>query len=528
MTEKPGFRNTMNWLHTWAGVTLGTLLFTIWWMGTLCIFDKEIDRWMQPETRALSLAGGVMNADAVVAGLKMRHPEDDLVSLMIQLPRERRPWFEVGGKFNDAGYFSDRLHPQTGETLGESSSHAASGFFYTMHYRLFIPGGLGYFTVAFGTLFMMVLLVTGVVIHRKIFVDFFTFRSRKNIRRSSLDLHNITGVVFLPFHFLICLSGFAIFAGFYMSLPFTISNALSEDDRTVKLFHASSDYGFYRRDPLGETAEMAPIAPFVSRAEAIWTQRYNQPATADRIDLYAFGDRNAVVEVRRYFPSQRTEGHRDSINFDGVTGEILKDFQASPVRQVRTWLEGFHQIQFDHWPLRWLYFIAGLSGCILIATGFIFYTASRRQKDAASQPVKVRVVEAMGAFSVTGMILATLGYMCANRLLPADAVWSGFAKPELEIRLFFLLWAVTLIHALLRSRRAWAEQAWMIVALCICAVALNWITTGDHWFTAVEQGLWSVVGTDLVLVFSAATAAFSGLRLSRRAGADVGKVGKGA
>ncbi len=248
MTAKPGFRPAMNWLHTWAGVTLGTLLFTIWWTGTLSIFAKEIDRWMQPETR-LAAISQVLDADTIIAKVKELHADDELTSLLIQLPRERRPYFEVGGAFKNSGNFNDRLHPATGESLGEKRSLAGSGFFYIMHYRLLIPGGVGYYIVAFATFFMMTLLVTGVVIHRKIFVDFFTFRPNKKPRRSSLDLHNVTGVVFLPFHFLICLSGFAIFAGFYILLPFTITGGLFEKDRAAELFYAADDYAYYQRKP---------------------------------------------------------------------------------------------------------------------------------------------------------------------------------------------------------------------------------------------------------------------------------------
>jgi uncharacterized iron-regulated membrane protein len=43
------FRASMNWLHTWLGVVLGGLLFAIFWMGTLSVFDREIDRWMAPD-----------------------------------------------------------------------------------------------------------------------------------------------------------------------------------------------------------------------------------------------------------------------------------------------------------------------------------------------------------------------------------------------------------------------------------------------------------------------------------------------
>ncbi|WP_425408161.1 PepSY-associated TM helix domain-containing protein [Hyphococcus sp.] len=514
MTEKPNFRPAMNWLHTWAGVTLGTLLFTIWWMGTLSVFDKEIDRWMQPETRFIT-ATQPLDADSVIAKVKANHPGDELASLLIYLPGERKPYFEVYGKFKEAGQFNDRLHPISGDSLGKSTSRAASGFFYPMHYRLHM-GGIGYLVVALGTLFMMVLLVTGVVIHRKIFVDFFTFRPKKKIRRSSLDLHNVTGVVFLPFHFLICLSGFAIFAGWYASIPFEVVRGFSESNRVVELFYAADDYAYYRRESAGAPAKMADIAPFVARAEEIWTERYDQNAKADRIDLHHIGDANAYVEVRRFFPSRRTEAHRDSINFDGATGEILLDFQASPIRKTRTWLEGFHQIQFDHWPLRWFYFIAGLAGCILIATGFLFWTASRMKKGAVSQPVKIRFVEAMSIGSVTGIIVATGAFLIANRVLPAEASWAGLARPEIEVRLFFLVWVLSFIHPVFRSGKAWAEQSWAIAALGILAVILNWVTTSDHLFASAGRDLWSVAGMDLVLLASAGAAAFAAMRLQRR------------
>ena len=43
----PSFRASMNLLHTWTGVVLGGVLFAIFWTGTLCVFDREIDRWMR-------------------------------------------------------------------------------------------------------------------------------------------------------------------------------------------------------------------------------------------------------------------------------------------------------------------------------------------------------------------------------------------------------------------------------------------------------------------------------------------------
>lgn len=48
------FRQSMNWLHTWAGLVLGWLLYFMFLTGTLGYFDEEIDRWMKPEIVAVA------------------------------------------------------------------------------------------------------------------------------------------------------------------------------------------------------------------------------------------------------------------------------------------------------------------------------------------------------------------------------------------------------------------------------------------------------------------------------------------
>ena len=503
----------MTWLHSWAGLVLGLLLMTIWWMGTLSVFDKEIDRWMQPETR-IGVSEQRLDVDSVVERIKAERPGDSITSLLIYLPEKRIPFFEVYAEFEESESFNERLHPETGKTLGEQLSLAGSDFLYPMHYRLH-SGAVGYIVVALATFMMMVLLVTGVVIHRKIFADFFTFRPNKKSRRSTLDLHNVTGTIFLPFHFLICLSGFAVFGGWYASIPMSFVQLADPSNRAVELFYAADDYAYYQREAAGQPAAMVPIAPLVKEAEAIWAARYGADARADRIDVTHYGDANAYVEVRRHFPSNRTEAHRDSVNFDGATGAVLRDFQASPVRQTRTWLEGFHQIRFDHWPIRWLYFVAGLSGCVLIGTGFLFWTASRRRKDA-TQPFRIRLVDAMSVGSITGIVVATGAFMVINRLLPPDAAAFGIGRAGLEVRCFFYVWLLTFAHAALRKERAWIEQCWAIALLGVMAVVLNWLTTGDHLFAAVQKGELSVAGVDLMLLATALIAALTAGQLTRK------------
>jgi hypothetical protein len=192
---------------------------------------------------------------------------------------------------------------------------------------------------------------------------------------------------------------------------------------------------------------------------------------------------------------------------------------------AQRFISGLHFIQFDHWPLRWLYFVAGLSGCVLIATGFLFWLESRRMRHAKKGLAGVRVVEALTITSVTGIVIATFAYFIVNRLLPLGATWGGWDRAELEVWAFHLAWIATLVHAFLRparpatqpARRAWREQCAAIAVLAVVAVALNAATTGDHLVRTLGEGRWSVAGMDLMLLLSAGLAAWTCRRLGRDA-----------
>ncbi|WP_164064772.1 PepSY domain-containing protein, partial [Serratia marcescens] len=54
--------------------------------------------------------------------------------------------------------------------------------------------------------FMLVAIITGVITHKKIFKDFFTFRKDKGLR-SWLDFHNVSAVMALPYHAMITYTG---------------------------------------------------------------------------------------------------------------------------------------------------------------------------------------------------------------------------------------------------------------------------------------------------------------------------------
>src|SRR6218665_534734 len=235
------FRLAMAWLHTWFGLVLGFVLMVVFFLGALSVFDREIDRWAIPASRFEPQP--MPSFDKVLRPVfESMQPTKESIDLMrdrVNGPMPERfdtvrSWGAytthrdpVLGMFSgyvvpnakdpEEGVWGNRtIAPRTGASLPDDHLKIGSQFFYPLHYSLnFHWKDLGYWIVGFSALIMLVALVSGVVMHRKIFREFFTFRREKSTQRSALDLHNMTGVVALPFHFFFAFTGLAILAGIY-------------------------------------------------------------------------------------------------------------------------------------------------------------------------------------------------------------------------------------------------------------------------------------------------------------------------
>lgn len=509
---EPTFRQSMAWLHTWCGVVIGSLLFVIFWMGSLSVFDKEIDLWMIPGLRtatvgASSPAGAHVKLDGSITETAQSLAKGSS-NWFIRLPSERLNAVEL--RWRSKGDMNERryLNPDTGKMLPQTDTLAGTGFIFPFHFRLHLKWlDLGHWVVGLAGMAMLVMVVSGVVIHRKIFADFFLFRPRKQMQRASLDLHNLMGVVAMPFHFVVALSGMVILFATYFPSSYQAAYPQAKDARQA--FNAEA-YGQYRRPAAKQPGQLASLDAMVAQAEQNWGG-----SRANFLRVWHPGDASSYVEIRRGYEDRVTMAV-DMAYFDGASGQLLKRFEGAPMVTAQRFVSGLHSAQFDHWTLRWLYFAAGLSGCVMIATGFLFWLASRRASHARKGLAGVQVVEALTAFSVTGTITATLAFFIANRLLGADASLAGIDRSELEVWIFYMVWLTTLGHAALRQRAVWAEQCAAITVTAVLAVMLNGITTGDHPVHSLMTGQWAVLGMDSLLLMGAGLAAWTAQHLRHK------------
>jgi uncharacterized iron-regulated membrane protein len=178
-------------------------------------------------------------------------------------------------------------------------------------------------------------------------------------------------------------------------------------------------------------------------------------------------------------------------------------------------LSVLHFAQFGGSLMRWLYFIMGLAATVMIATGLVLWTIKRRKPEAGrSSDMGYRIVEVLNVATVAGLPVAIAAFFWANRLLPLAlrerSLW--------EIRWFFIVWGLCLVHSLVRrgSLMAWREQLYGSALLLGFLPMLNGLTTNSHLLLTVPRGQWAVAGVDLTALVVGAVLGLTARRVGRR------------
>ena len=180
---KEGFRQAMAWLHTWAGLIFGWLLFAIFLTGTLAYFKGEITHWMQPEVPAHAVDDA---RSVAVAQSYLEQHAPTAARWFIGLPNSRDPglsvmWQDKVDPGRRGNFIEKMLDPVSGEQL-QARETMGGEFFYRFHFQLQMPHPWGRWLSTIAAMVMFVALITGIITHKKIFKDFFTFRPRKGQR----------------------------------------------------------------------------------------------------------------------------------------------------------------------------------------------------------------------------------------------------------------------------------------------------------------------------------------------------------
>ena len=506
---RTGFRQSMAWLHAWSGLVVGWVLFAVFATGTASYYRSEISQWMRPELRAAApMSPAALGHAADLARLHLETHAKGARSWFVTLPSPDRPTLDLFWRRKPGTPPGQAtLDPATGAPALVRDTRGGD-FLYRFHFELSMAPLWGRWIVGICAMIMLVALVSGIVTHRRIFADLFTFRRHtKSAQRGWLDAHNVTGVLALPFYLMITYTGIVTLGVMYM--PWGITTAYRGD---AQAFYAESGQITATRPPAGRPTPLAPLGPMVERALAMNAE------PLERITVQNPGDANAVVVAVFEEPHGLMHRH-PQVAFDGTTGAVIETLgPMRPAAGTFTTMVGLHEAHFAGPALRVLFFLSGVMGAAMVATGLILWTVARVPKpgSGARAHLGLRLVQALNVGTIAGLPIAIACYFLANRLLPLGIT----ERKETEVTAFFVAWVVaSLVPLALTPRAGWTALLATAAALLAAVPVVGGLTTGRHLVASLRAGDAAFYGFDLALLGLGAAFAFAAYKstgLSRR------------
>ena len=489
-------RKSMTWLHTWIGLVFCWIMYYMFVTGTVGYFDEEIDHWMEADTLMQSPISLGKSLGLSYEFLAKKAPEAEQWFLFPSQPRRPLPsaaWRGQpieGSEELDSG--NEKLNTDSGEPTEHIVRDTGGGQrLYKMHYRFhYMDRALYTYLSIVVTLVMFIAVVSGVVIHRKIFIDFFTFRQFRGAK-SWLDFHNILSVSSLPFQLMITYSGLIFMVTSFFPLIAIGSYGFDKDTVRKELSILGG----------GEVVERANVSAKMIDVETLIKKvlEHAQDQQLRNIRIQAPNDQNATIIINTTSDLSNNNGQRIILN--GVTGALISSEQKSSSSGLSFAyvLLGLHEGLFAGIGMRWLYFIAGVVGSGMIATGAIYYVEKRKVKLQENGKSKgFKFIENMNIGTIVGLIAAISAYFIANRLLPLDME----ARANWEVHCMFLTWAVFIIHPFIRPiKKAWSEQLIATAVLLFCIPIVNFFTSQIHLINTVINNNWALAAIDLFAIF---------------------------
>ncbi|HLU70140.1 MAG TPA: PepSY-associated TM helix domain-containing protein, partial [Fibrobacteria bacterium] len=453
----------MTALHTWCGLMLGWLLYAIFITGTASYYRPEITQWMQPELRPHRAEPAVLMDRALN---EIRRQAPDATTIYVRFPNDRDAGLHLNWQTPDGARVVRVVDAETARI--EARDSRGGEFFYRFHFQLQLPYPWGRYIASLAAAFMLVALFTGIVAHRQFFKDFFTFRPAKPGTRSWLDVHNLSGVIALPFYFMIAYSAQVIFVD--LLTPWA---RLATEPPVVEAAAqpvTPPDSGAAAAAATGAPGENTPAVDTGSPGipplpvEAMMKAYHDRHGNRMLGSLYAtgLGTERGTVTIMPWADGKIPYEPRNALVFSAQDGTLQGAPPGAPglFTKIHDTFYGLHIARFAGPFLRGLFFFLGLLGSVLVGTGLVMWTIKRRKRHesrrgAGKADPGYWLVERLNVATLVGFPVALAAMLWANRLLPYDLPHRG----DREVHVVFTVWALCFVHACLRpARRAWVEQ----------------------------------------------------------------------
>jgi uncharacterized iron-regulated membrane protein len=320
--------------------------------------------------------------------------------------------------------------------------------------------------VGLGGIVMLLAVLSGILIHRKLLSEWFTYRRQRSPRLKWKDAHNVIGLWGLPFHVMIAFTG--AFIGI-VALLLPVMGFLVAKGDTDGLMAA---LGF------DETAHSGVQAQMLNWDEALARHHPQTGAGVELVSVNHWGDDSARALVIYSEHQRLSQGRTEEISF--TTGALQPGGGLDadhPVQRVLTALTPLHYGTYGGVSLKLLYFVLGLSLAMMCLLGIWVWLARRRETGVGQRSAVFYLrIERFSSGVAVGLLYASLAVIYFDTWYRGDE----YARLRALGGCFFISWICVVIVAWVTpSPRVFIRLGLLLLALLLVVLpVIDLLTLG--------------------------------------------------
>ncbi|WP_343320757.1 PepSY-associated TM helix domain-containing protein [Sphingobacterium multivorum] len=535
--------------HTISGIIICAILYVIFFAGSFAFFRNEIAAW-QNNTSYKTYREDHKNVDHLLDSLKGQtnlHGRD----ITFYMHREGTSAYVGLSASNDSILNKENLAKITPEQKAAKKNSRRRGgdddsknftynfankkagdyvqnydmgeFLFRLHFlaqlnQVPIRVGIapfGYLIAGITAFIFLFALITGLLLHwDKIVSNFFVFRPFSKWKTVWTDMHTALGVIGFPFQFIFAVTGTFLIINSVLALP--LSKLLYDGDQQ-KMYQdigvsAATDFP-YTYKPLKKAIA---IAPFLDLAKHKWPEADFQRIT---IKNYADSNMHVVMELEPHFNKSFAGSGLLSVRAadNKVVAEKSPVNDASYADGVRSIIYRLHYGDYGGYPLKMVYFILGVMGCLVIISGILIWLVARDKNNVIPRKRKFNFWAAniFTAICLTMLPVTALTFI-AIKLSPA-------VNQDFIYRVYFYSWLLfSLYYIIRRSIRRTNRETLLVGSILAFFIPLvNGFMTGNWIWDTFRNGqrdifvvdfLWLMIGIIGVIAYNKTKKFFETIR----------------
>ena len=509
--------------HTISGIIICAFLYVIFFAGSFSFFRNDLAAWQQGESFStfnkeeinydylLDSLGKTINLkgrditfslyhDGVRSYMSYSDSKDSLEnkSNLAKINagiEDRNNWLS-----SDAKYFGyNFVNKKTGNY---SENYDLAEFLYRLHFLAQLNevpinigiGPFGYVVAGLTSFLFLFALITGILLHwDKIVSNFFIFRPFNKWKTVWTDMHTALGVIGFPFQLVYAITGVFLILNSVLAIPF--EKILYKGDSEKMYTELAYNHSKKLEYSYSELEFIPKVEKYVNEVGKKWPE-----SKLTRITVHNYGDANMqiVLESRplyaQYFPGYGIYNVR--VKDSQVIEEKSPIQDATFVDHVKSLLYRLHFGDYAGYPLKFLSFIMGVLGCLVISSGIMIWLVARDKNNV--KPVKRKF-----NFWLANVYLAICLSMFPTTAITFIAVKMGKQVDQVYIyKVYFWTWLILSTYYILRKNlnRTNRETLFLGSITGICVPIANGVYSGDWIWKSFSEGKIDLFVVDLLWV----------------------------